>query len=182
MPEYSAQTIGDFLGFSRSAVLGMARRSELGPKPEKPEKVLTAEQHAERETRLKQQRAEYNERRKVRLASLPPEERPKKKTYARRAPAEFYGPFLHNPKLGDFQPRPELMSGTKRFLDVAAGECKWPVGDPALPDFRCCGREKVNAANIPYCEAHAGVAFGYSPAAPSGKGFVLPTTRRSGQW
>ena len=35
--------------------------------------------------------------------------------------------------------------------------CKWPIGDPAKPDFRFCGRGSTNGT--PYCEAHARMAY-----------------------
>jgi len=30
--------------------------------------------------------------------------------------------------------------------------CRWPIGDPAMPDFRFCGDTKV--PGLSYCEAH----------------------------
>ena len=35
--------------------------------------------------------------------------------------------------------------------------CRWPIGDPQLPDFHFCGKKKV--AGLPYCEVHARRAF-----------------------
>lgn len=37
--------------------------------------------------------------------------------------------------------------------------CKWPIGDPSGPDFHFCGAEAKT--NLPYCAAHAKIA--YSP-------------------
>ncbi len=35
--------------------------------------------------------------------------------------------------------------------------CKWPIGDPASPDFRFCGHKTMPGS--PYCEAHARLAY-----------------------
>lgn len=35
--------------------------------------------------------------------------------------------------------------------------CRWPIGDPQLPDFHFCNRNKV--PGLPYCEFHARRAF-----------------------
>ncbi len=31
-------------------------------------------------------------------------------------------------------------------------ECRWPIGDPQLPDFHFCGERKVDGH--PYCAEH----------------------------
>ena len=38
--------------------------------------------------------------------------------------------------------------------------CRWPIGDPAEPEFHFCGRKKCGS--LPYCEHHARMA--YQPA------------------
>ncbi len=35
--------------------------------------------------------------------------------------------------------------------------CKWPIGDPATPEFRFCGRK--SSAASPYCDSHASQAY-----------------------
>ena len=35
--------------------------------------------------------------------------------------------------------------------------CKWPIGDPATPEFRFCGRR--SKAGSPYCDTHAAQAY-----------------------
>ncbi|MGF1457021.1 MAG: GcrA family cell cycle regulator [Alphaproteobacteria bacterium] len=35
--------------------------------------------------------------------------------------------------------------------------CKWPIGDPATPNFRFCGHQAKDGT--PYCDAHARVAY-----------------------
>ena len=36
--------------------------------------------------------------------------------------------------------------------------CRWPIGDPAQPDFRFCGAKKLPGQG-PYCACHAGIAY-----------------------
>ena len=43
------------------------------------------------------------------------------------------------------------------LMELTERTCKWPVGDPATPDFWFCGLPAQ--AGKPYCEAHVGVAF-----------------------
>jgi GcrA cell cycle regulator len=35
--------------------------------------------------------------------------------------------------------------------------CRWPIGDPADPEFHFCGRKKCGT--LPYCEHHARMAY-----------------------
>jgi GcrA cell cycle regulator len=42
-------------------------------------------------------------------------------------------------------------------MDLTERTCKWPIGDPASPDFWFCGLPSQQGK--PYCEAHVGVAF-----------------------
>ena len=43
------------------------------------------------------------------------------------------------------------------LMDLTERTCKWPIGDPATPDFWFCGLPSQQGK--PYCEAHVGVAF-----------------------
>ncbi|WP_338548864.1 GcrA family cell cycle regulator [Roseovarius phycicola] len=43
------------------------------------------------------------------------------------------------------------------LMELTERTCKWPVGDPATPDFWFCGLPVQ--AGKPYCDAHVGVAF-----------------------
>jgi GcrA cell cycle regulator len=40
---------------------------------------------------------------------------------------------------------------------LTASNCRWPIGDPQLPDFHFCNGTKV--PGLPYCEFHARRAF-----------------------
>jgi GcrA cell cycle regulator len=43
------------------------------------------------------------------------------------------------------------------LMDLTERTCKWPIGDPATPDFWFCGLPVQPGK--PYCEAHVSVAF-----------------------
>ncbi|MCA8878756.1 MAG: GcrA cell cycle regulator [Rhodobacteraceae bacterium] len=43
------------------------------------------------------------------------------------------------------------------LMELSERTCKWPIGDPATPDFWFCGLPVEQGK--PYCEAHVGVAF-----------------------
>jgi GcrA cell cycle regulator len=43
------------------------------------------------------------------------------------------------------------------LMDLTERTCKWPIGDPATPEFWFCGLP--SQPGKPYCEAHVGVAF-----------------------
>ncbi len=43
------------------------------------------------------------------------------------------------------------------LMELTERTCKWPIGDPATPDFWFCGLPTLPGK--PYCEAHVGVAF-----------------------
>lgn len=53
----------------------------------------------------------------------------------------------------------EVEKTAKRLtlMELTERTCKWPIGDPATPDFWFCGLPVQQGK--PYCEAHVGVAF-----------------------
>lgn len=44
------------------------------------------------------------------------------------------------------------------LMELRESMCRWPIGDPALPDFRYCGAKKL-PGHGPYCACHANIAF-----------------------
>lgn len=52
----------------------------------------------------------------------------------------------------------ELEDGSAAtILTIRDSMCKWPIGDPADPNFAFCGRKCAEGG--PYCAEHAAVAF-----------------------
>lgn len=54
--------------------------------------------------------------------------------------------------------------GSKRvtFARLKPEHCRFPEGDPRLPDFRYCGCRQV--PGLPYCQHHAEIAYYRRPA------------------
>ncbi|MBO0733442.1 MAG: GcrA cell cycle regulator [Methylocapsa sp.] len=44
------------------------------------------------------------------------------------------------------------------LMELRESMCRWPIGDPAQPEFRYCGAKKL-PGHGPYCACHATVAF-----------------------
>ncbi|MCP1852851.1 MULTISPECIES: GcrA family cell cycle regulator [unclassified Bradyrhizobium] len=98
---------------------------------------------------------------KQRRGPAPP---PRRQTIIRQVLAQPYEPA---PEKGDeaagnstdFDPSVP-QDQRKGVLDLREGDCRWPIGDPATPDFYFCnGRALVG---LPYCAHHTRLA--YQPA------------------
>jgi len=48
------------------------------------------------------------------------------------------------------------MSIKVTIVDLKESMCKWPLGDPATPEFRYCG---ASSTESPYCTFHAKLAY-----------------------
>ncbi|MEO1642192.1 MAG: GcrA family cell cycle regulator [Pseudomonadota bacterium] len=53
-------------------------------------------------------------------------------------------------------PQPLADGEAATILTLRSNMCKWPIGDPADPNFAFCGRK---ATCGPYCAEHAQIAF-----------------------
>ena len=80
---------------------------------------------------------------------------------------------------------PESSVGPRKgLLDLEAGDCRWPIGDPihGPVEFHFCGGPAVKG--LPYCDSHARVAYRPSEAkarVTTGRPFVfaqLPSHKR----
>ena len=54
-------------------------------------------------------------------------------------------------------PKPVAPDRGKRMADLAAGECRFPLGHPAKPARRFCGHPARLGG--PYCDAHHAIAY-----------------------
>jgi len=63
----------------------------------------------------------------------------------------------------DVEPEPALLDnviplGQRRtLLELTEETCRWPIGDPAQPDFFFCGGQAITG--LPYCAYHSRVAY-----------------------
>jgi GcrA cell cycle regulator len=51
------------------------------------------------------------------------------------------------------------MSQRVTIMELREGLCKWPMGDPASPEFRYCGAQGDVNSSGPYCTYHSRVAY-----------------------
>lgn len=68
---------------------------------------------------------------------------------------------LYQPDAEPFVPAIEEidipLAERKSIVTLTECSCRWPIGDPQLPDFHFCNRTKMTG--LPYCEAHSRRAF-----------------------
>lgn len=81
------------------------------------------------------------------------------------APISAVQPAVNRPDVPDAAPFVEaeaqdLFGARPRsLLELCAGDCKWPIGDPRRGTFHFCGAAKMDDENIPYCAGHARIAY-----------------------
>lgn len=89
---------------------------------------------------------------------------PKPQLPARKAIIPAGQPLPPQPSANEISPEAlasqrevEKMAKRLSLMELTERTCKWPIGDPATPDFWFCGLPVEQGK--PYCEAHVGVAF-----------------------
>ncbi len=67
--------------------------------------------------------------------------------------------FAQAPGLAGGEAEPAAVESLQRctLLELAPGQCRWPVGDPCAADFAYCGNRAV--AGFSYCVGHARMAY-----------------------
>lgn len=99
------------------------------------------------------------------LAGRVTQSRPVKRPVRTARPRSVASPQAR-PRLPQAQPMPAMPQleplrredgGFTTVLNLTDRTCKWPIGDPAEPNFAFCGRAPCNGG--PYCEHHSAVAF-----------------------
>ncbi|MEM1410099.1 MAG: GcrA family cell cycle regulator [Pseudomonadota bacterium] len=79
-----------------------------------------------------------------------------------RVPSEPASPKPLRSMLRDLPPITDIGLGKATVSTIGAGQCKWPIGDPASDDFHFCGQPTTGGK--PYCASHVQLAF--QPSAP----------------
>lgn len=93
------------------------------------------------------------------LAARPPRPRASKPAAPRRAAVRrpvLRAAFIADPGDADISCGNEELTGEATLMSLGANMCRWPIGDPALAEFRLCGRA---ADGGPYCAHHARLAY-----------------------
>ena len=114
--------------------------------------------------------------------SRPPRARPRPKAAAPRktvaSPAAKSSPATPAPRREEPVAAPiepqKLPNGKfATVLTLTNKLCKWPIGDPAKPGFKFCGRGSTDSS--PYCKEHAAQAY-----QPQTRRRRRPATRSAG--
>jgi GcrA cell cycle regulator len=72
-----------------------------------------------------------------------------------KAPAAVVAPSLPEPS--EMAAQVFGAAGGRSLLDLRPGDCRWPVGDPAMSEFRFCGAGRISGFS--YCADHCRVAY-----------------------
>jgi GcrA cell cycle regulator len=73
---------------------------------------------------------------------------------------------LERPRVPVLDPAPEGTIGLSNIHQLTESNCRWPIGDPLLPEFHYCGQHTFRA---PYCAHHHAIAHRKSERKPKGK-------------
>ncbi|NAZ35246.1 GcrA family cell cycle regulator [Rubellimicrobium sp. CFH 75288] len=158
----ASQIAKELGGVTRNAVIGKVHRlglSNRGGPAEQPEEP--AEESAAAPEAMPEAPDEPD------LPAEPQEPEPE----AQEPPAPFRRPIVPAGQPLPPQPAPneispeaiakvqevEKVARRLSLMELTEKTCKWPVGDPATPNFWFCGLPAQPGK--PYCEAHVGVAF-----------------------
>jgi GcrA cell cycle regulator len=165
----ASQIAKELGGVTRNAVigkvhrLGLSNRAAPGGETAAPARVETAPEPAGREGAAQlTPEAPTAEAAPTPGESAPPE--PAAPAQLRRQIVPAGQPLPPQPSANEISPEAlasvrEVEKRAKKLtlMELTERTCKWPVGDPATPDFWFCGLPAQQGK--PYCEAHVGVAF-----------------------
>ncbi len=161
----ASQIAKELGGVTRNAVIGKVHRLGLsnrtnGSGPVRPDEA-EIEDIAEVETAAETDVAEEPE---VMEEPQPVQPAQKLMVPARKAIVPAGQPLPPQPSTNEISPEAlasqrevEKMARRLTLMELTERTCKWPIGDPATPDFWFCGLPVEQGK--PYCEAHVGVAF-----------------------
>lgn len=140
----SSSAIGRVLGCSRNAVIGKIHR--LGMAGQRPRFVQIIQVQ--------------------RTRKAPPKQKPPKKIQVRQTRAEAIASFRAEP----IPPKQETDIARKRLVDLEAGDCRFPVGDPGEASFGFCAAPVVVGSC--YCKHHFVRCF-QPPAVKNSRPFII---------
>ena len=154
----ASQIAKELGGVTRNAVIGKVHRLGLSNR-------ATSNSSAKSEAKPKAApKAAAPKEAPALKAAEPAAEKPSNVTPLRRQIIPAGQPLPPQPSANEISPEAlarvnEIEKKAKKLtlLELTERTCKWPVGDPATPDFWFCGLPTQTGK--PYCEAHVGVAF-----------------------
>ena len=153
----SANLIGDRLGTTRNAVIGKLHRCGVrrhGMPIERKQREINRPKRNDGAI-FSALKARKEQERKIAFTAT--------STWGRKAV------IARAIALGDLEPceatdlPPEPTRPTVSLHDLQSHHCRWPIGDPASPDFGFCG-EAIRDESVPYCTHHCRIAYRGRPA------------------
>jgi GcrA cell cycle regulator len=169
----ASQIAKELGGVTRNAVIGKVHRLGLSnrnqgttAKPVSKDKAAPAAKPAEATTPDTPPKATPAPEPAIAAAPEPSTEpeRPVNVTHIRKAIVPAGQPLPPQPSANEISPEAlakvsEVEKSAKRLtlMELTERTCKWPIGDPATPDFWFCGLPAQQGK--PYCDAHVSVAF-----------------------
>jgi GcrA cell cycle regulator len=138
-PLLTMQTTPEAGPLSRNAVLGMIHRRR--------QKQLAA---GESEPSLARRATAVPKARRPKAPKAPPRPKPRR---------SIPRPLVPRPPV---VPRPAPIIAESRnlpLLELTDSCCRWPIGEPREPGFVFCAAGKPAEAIVPYCAAHARLAY-----------------------
>ena len=166
----ASQIAKELGGVTRNAVIGKVHRLGLSnrnqgtaAKPATKEKAAPAAKAAPSKPAAAPQ-PEKKPEPKTEAAVPVSADRPANVTHLRKQIVPAGQPLPPQPSANEISPEAlakvnEIEKSAKKLglMELTERTCKWPIGDPATPDFWFCGLPSQQGK--PYCEAHVGVAF-----------------------
>jgi len=166
----ASQIAKELGGVTRNAVIGKVHRLGLSnrnqgtaAKPAAKEKAAPAAKAAPSKPAAAPQ-PEKRPEPKTEAAVPVSADRPANVTHLRKQIVPAGQPLPPQPSANEISPEAlakvnEIEKSAKKLtlMELTERTCKWPIGDPATPDFWFCGLPSQQGK--PYCEAHVGVAF-----------------------
>ena len=161
----ASQIAKELGGVTRNAVIGKVHRLGLSNRNGGPPEAAAPRPAPEAETRGPGTgRGDEPVRPAATEAAPETEPDPIPMTPARKAIIPAGQPLPPQPSANEISPEAQAAAlaveqSARRLslMELTEKTCKWPVGDPATPNFWFCGLPVQQGK--PYCEAHVGVAF-----------------------
>lgn len=160
----ASQIAKELGGVTRNAVIGKVHRLGLSNRADEGEDIAPEVARIEPATPITPPRVEAVKIEPVKPAAPKPEPAPLAPIPMRKAIIPAGQPLPPQPSANEISP--EALASVREvekramrlsLMDLTERTCKWPIGDPATPEFWFCGLP--SQAGKPYCEAHVGVAF-----------------------
>ncbi|HSF91405.1 MAG TPA: GcrA family cell cycle regulator [Paracoccaceae bacterium] len=158
----ASQIAKELGGVTRNAVIGKVHRLGLSNRATTP---TAAKPDAKAKPAAKpEQKSKAAPKPSEPVGASDPEPAPKPNLPVRKHIIPAGQPLPPQPSANEISPEAlakvsEIEKKAKKLtlMELTERTCKWPVGDPATPDFWFCGLPVQQGK--PYCEAHVGVAF-----------------------